>query len=125
MAQIRYVGRHATKVFKSGKWTVIQYHQTPVVTFNDEIVILNNGDWITSTTRNRMNQASNQFGLSYQVHIKDYWWMWVETFDGKFKKKFVNYAIILANGEIISDMDGEFEDWKEIVKNIPIMEVIE
>lgn len=50
--------------------TIIQYHDTDVVSFNTEEIVLNNGGYITVTTRTRMNQASNQFGLGYHVSIK-------------------------------------------------------
>lgn len=48
--------------------TRVTYHRTTVVSFNDETIILNNGGWDTTTTRRKMNQAANQFRLSYGVY---------------------------------------------------------
>lgn len=50
--------------------TIVQYHDTDVVRFNTEKIVLNNGNWLTKTTVIRMNQASNEFGLGYHVSVK-------------------------------------------------------
>lgn len=47
--------------------TIIRYHQTDVVRFNDKQIILNTGGWFTNTTKLRMNQASHQYGLGFGV----------------------------------------------------------
>ena len=75
MAQLSQVGRGATTIHttKEGQTQVI-YHSTPVVSFNRKLIILNHGGWMTSTTKNRMNQASNQFGLGYRVFQKAFDW---------------------------------------------------
>ena len=52
----------------------VRYHQTDVVKFNHEKIILNSGGWNTFTTKTRMNQASNQFGLGYYVYQRDFDW---------------------------------------------------
>ena len=38
--------------------------------------------WKSATTKTRMNQAANQFGLPYRVYQKDYVW-YVESPSGK------------------------------------------
>lgn len=45
----------------------ITYHATPIVRVNDKEIILNFGGYDTVTTRRKMNQASQQFGLGYSV----------------------------------------------------------
>jgi hypothetical protein len=49
-------------------WTTVTYWSTKVVQFNHWQVKLNTGGWRTATTKSRMNQASVQFGLGYQVY---------------------------------------------------------
>ena len=45
------------------------YHGTCVVRYSPskETVTLNSNGWLTVTTKRRMNQASNQFHLGFQV----------------------------------------------------------
>lgn len=52
----------------------VTYHQTLVVDLRDGIVTLDSGGWKTATTKARMNQASNQFGLGFSVYAKDHVW---------------------------------------------------
>lgn len=63
-------GARATTILASpnGGFTNITYHQTVVVSFSDSAVILRSGGYRTATTKTRMNQASNQFGLGYSVY---------------------------------------------------------
>ena len=48
----------------------VWYHSTCVVEFNSHLIKLCTGGWKTVTTKRRMNQASNQFGLGYGVYQK-------------------------------------------------------
>ena len=75
MGQVAQVGRVATTIHTNelGQTQVV-YHSTPVVTFNHKVIILNTGGWMTATTKARMNQASNQFGLGYQVFQRNFDW---------------------------------------------------
>jgi len=95
MAQ-QQLGKTATtvRVNEEGETEVV-YHQTAVVTFDDKTITLNDGGWSTSTTKTRMNQASNQFRLGFRVYSKD--WQW--------------YAYY--KGEVIP-----FNNWKESVRDI-------
>jgi len=68
------LGRVATKISKENDRTVIRYHNTDVVAFNNDEIVLDSGGWSTATTKTRMNQASNQFNLGYNVFQKDYTW---------------------------------------------------
>lgn len=52
----------------------VNYRGTDVVTFNEREVTLNTNGYFTATTKTRMNQASNQFGLGYHVYQRDYAW---------------------------------------------------
>ena len=75
MAQLHTLSKNNTTVYhaEDGMMTVKLYH-TDVVKFNDEKIILNSGGWETHTTKTRMNQASNQFGLGYYVFQRDFKW---------------------------------------------------
>jgi len=72
---INQVGSHRTAVYTSDGYTRIVYHQTEVVKFNHDETVLNSGGWHTQTTKARMNQASEQYDLGYQVYQRDYEWL--------------------------------------------------
>jgi len=73
--QTNKLGKTATKVFYTGNGlTVIRYHETGVVTFNDEKIVLNTGGYFTRTTKARMNQTSSQFNLGYRVYQEKGLW---------------------------------------------------
>lgn len=68
MAQQNQLGTTATAVFTDDDgFTKVVYHDTKVLQFNNDTIKLNTGGWFTSTTKTRMNQASNQFMLGYNV----------------------------------------------------------
>ena len=74
MTQLTQVGKVHTSVYTEDGFTRIRYHQTEVVKFSASEIILDSGGWQTFTTKNRMNQASNQYGLGYQVYQVDFVW---------------------------------------------------
>ena len=83
MSQQYQLGRHATAVSTDEKGlTSVVYHQTAVVKFDPSHIILDSGGWQTSTTKTRMNQASNQFGLGFKVFQKNWDWF-VDVGNGK------------------------------------------
>lgn len=55
-------------------YRTIFYHDTAVVRFNSNEIILNDGGWKTLTTKTRMNQVSKNYGLGYQVFQKNHDW---------------------------------------------------
>lgn len=76
MAQTQRLGTHRTSVDyrKSDNSTFVRYCWTDVVQFDDHWITLDHGNWKTPTTKTRMNQAANQFGLGYNVYQKDFDW---------------------------------------------------
>jgi hypothetical protein len=74
MTQAYRLGTHRTTVSSDGKWMRVVYHHTPVVKWTPKTIILNTGGWFTTTTKRRMNQASNQFSLGYHIYQKKYGW---------------------------------------------------
>jgi len=74
MGQTQTIGKTATTVRCQDDLFVIRYHQTDVVTFDKHKIELDSGGWDTATTKTRMNQTSNQFGLGFQVFQKEFKW---------------------------------------------------
>lgn len=69
------IGNHCTTVFTDEMgYTCVVYHQTCVVRWNAERIILNTGGYETVTTKRRMNQAANQFRLGFGVYQQDHTW---------------------------------------------------
>jgi hypothetical protein len=89
MPQQYKIGQHSTTVsgsLKDNNLSVV-YHSTDVVKVTPTKIILNTGGWYTVTTKNRMNQTSNQFNIGFYVYQKNC--NWFVTYLGKtteFKK---------------------------------------
>jgi hypothetical protein len=82
MSQTQRVGSTATKVTTLDGETSVKYHDTVVVRFRPGQVVLNSGGWRTATTKLRMNQAANEFGLRFQVfQSKGEWFVTHELTD--------------------------------------------
>jgi len=56
-------------------------HKTCVVEVTPSEITLNSGGWDTSTTKARMNQASNELDLGFTVFQKNF--EWFVSWDGK------------------------------------------
>tara|TARA_R110002020_G_scaffold466118_1_gene688312 strand:+ start:295 stop:600 length:306 start_codon:yes stop_codon:yes gene_type:complete len=74
MANQHQIGQHKTSVFTEDNTTKVIYHNTAVVTFNNDEITLNTDGYKTATTKTRMNQASNQFNLGFRVFQKAFEW---------------------------------------------------
>lgn len=74
MAQQHEIGKHKTSILTEDNTTKVIYHNTAVVTFNSDEIILNTGGYETPTTKTRMNQTSNQFNLGFRVFQKAFDW---------------------------------------------------
>ena len=86
MARLNKIGKGHTRV-KVGDdgVTRVTLYDTVVVEFTEHAVILNAGEFKTVTTKNRMNQASNQFNLGYRVYqVKGVWWVSSRVIPAKF-----------------------------------------
>ncbi len=81
MAQTHKIGKGNTTIKTVNGETIITFHWTEVVKFNDKTITLNSNGWKTNTTKNRMNQTSNQFDLGFIVTQKDF--SWYVTFKGE------------------------------------------
>jgi hypothetical protein len=68
--QTQKISKNNTVILeKNGIETVILY-QTPIVKIGEKTIELNTGGYNTATTRNRMNQVSNEKGLGFYVSSK-------------------------------------------------------
>ncbi len=77
MAQQQRIGTvHTTVKTVENNIIEVTYHGTAVVQWNpiERLVTLDTGGYFTATTKTRMNQASNQFKIGYQVFAKDGKW---------------------------------------------------
>ena len=105
MSQLSVCRGVATKVIQSSGSIIVSYHNTHVVTAkrvgNQWRVTLNTGGWRTNTTKTRMNQASNQYGLGFQVYqSKGAWFVrlggWNETPKGEdlpFNDRMISFTV--------------------------------
>ena len=74
MSRVNEVGAEHTAVFTEKGWTKVVYWKTAVVQFNYAYIELRNGGHETQATKARMNQASQQYGLGYEVKQKGHEW---------------------------------------------------
>lgn len=76
MGQMHTLGRTATTAKRDAAGTLrVTYHKTVVVEVTrDGTVTLRSGGWRTVTTKARMNQAANQYGLGFSVYQKKGEW---------------------------------------------------
>ena len=79
MSNMQKIGTHKTTVRTENNNTIVRYHNTDVVTFSDKVVYLNNNGYMTNTTKTRINQTANEYGLGFKVYQKNYTWF-VEIF---------------------------------------------
>jgi hypothetical protein len=72
---INQVGTHKTSVLVKNNALSVVYHSTEVVkVINNRYVILDNGGYYTNTSKKRMNQASMQYNLGFNVYQCNYIW---------------------------------------------------
>jgi hypothetical protein len=98
MATMQRVSSTATSITRRDGILRVTYHGTDVVTvFPNGKIVLNTNGYQTATTKTRMNQASNQFGLGFQVWQKDF--EWFVDIDGRtIPYPVTPYALTIRNG---------------------------
>lgn len=76
MAQRNTIGRVATTIKDTPQAVTVTYHATDVFTLDrvNNTVTFDTGGWFTATTKTRMNQACNQYGVEIKVYSKDGDW---------------------------------------------------
>ncbi len=103
MSQQSTIGKLATTIATDTEGVMrVTYHNTPVVTvYPNGRIDLDSGGWFTVTTKTRMNQASNQFGLGFYVFQKAYhWFVDIDghTIDWQEKAGYGNERLTIRNG---------------------------
>lgn len=68
------IGKTSTTVTRGKNSVAVRYHATQVVYADENCIILDTGGWFTPTTKRRMNEASEEFGLGYRVYAKKGTW---------------------------------------------------
>jgi len=58
------IGKNNTVIIKEDGYLKVILHSTTIYKERDNVLILNNGGWVTLTTTRRMNQVLNDFGHS-------------------------------------------------------------
>ena len=66
--------KHATVEFYDNGVNYVVYHKTAVVKYNDDKIILNSDGWESATSKTRMNQASKQYSLGFDVYQINFSW---------------------------------------------------
>lgn len=74
MTQTSVVRGVHTCVSVEGDETRVIYRGTTVVRWSHDTIVLDTGGWKSVTTKTRMNQAANQFGLGFGVFQRDFEW---------------------------------------------------
>lgn len=92
--RVMQLGSHKTETFQYDGMTCVQYWETTVLQYDGSKIILNSGGHKTQTTKTRINQASNQFGLDIHVFQKDFEWFVVLKFDNNRQVPFDDYMEI-------------------------------
>ena len=70
MGQQYRIGTGNTAVMVNGDDLSVILHSTEVVKRVSGVITLKTGGWFTPTTKTRMQQASRQYGLGYNVFQK-------------------------------------------------------
>lgn len=69
------VTKNNTTMRQEDSWTIVRLHETDIVRFNDDVIVLNTGGWFSVTTKARMNQVAERFVLSFRVYSEDGGWV--------------------------------------------------
>jgi len=99
MAQQYKIGHWNTTITKGNEKTKVTLYETDVISWDAKNIKLNSGGWRTQTTKNRINQASNEYGLGIKVY----------QFQGIWYVK--NNNSIGCNNRILPFKDGMIIEW--------------
>ena len=81
MPRMDKLSSYKTAYINNDEGGLVIYQQTKIVEWDKNgNVTLNSDDWMTTTTKRKMNQASNQFCLRFGVVQRNF--CWYVTLDG-------------------------------------------
>jgi hypothetical protein len=64
----------ATEVMELGDCVNVYYHDTRIVGLFPSLIRLDNGGWSTKTTKKRMNEVLELYGINLYVYQKKFQW---------------------------------------------------
>lgn len=108
----RYKKKAATRISDGPRYVTARYHNTDIITIDkvSDTVILNSGGYRTLTTKKRMNEVMEDFGISVRVFQRKYDW-----FVRVSGNAVVHYPGIGYNHEVFGSEVVPFRDHMEIV----------
>lgn len=74
MSRMNQLSTYKTMIFNKDNGKQVFYHKTCIVEYDFDKIKLHSGGWKSVTTKRKMNQASNQFGLGFGVYQKSGDW---------------------------------------------------
>lgn len=81
MSKVPLKRKSNTKVLHNHVGIDVYYHGTRIVTTTPTSFTLNSGGWHTLSTKQRMNQTSQEYNLGFHVWQMD--WKWYVDYQGK------------------------------------------
>ena len=79
----------------------VKYHQTKIVEWNKNSIILKTDGHFTQTTKKKMNLASEEFNLGFRIEQRDFSWFILDRKMNVFVK--FDTESIIINREIFKD----------------------
>jgi len=77
-----YATKRATTVIEEDGFHKCIYHQTAVVSWNDNKIILDSGGYLTATTKKRMNEVSHIYKLDFRIYQENNeWFVWRRPYE--------------------------------------------
>ena len=101
---------YRTTVSERDGTTAVTFHSTDVVVFDANTITLNSGGWQTVTTKRRMNQTADHFGLGFRVWQKNF--IWYVDWKG-------------ANGLMANGRTLEYRDGMKLERVLSVRPVVE
>jgi hypothetical protein len=83
MPRMDKISNYRTTVTCTRGLISVVYVETLIVEAKHDTITLDMGGYDTVTTRRKMNQAANQFGLPYRVYRRDFQTYVRSTLDGE------------------------------------------
>ncbi len=123
MGNLRQIGGWKTNVYTDDNgYKCVKYHDTDVVKFNADYIILNHNRWVTDTTKKRMNQASNEYDLGFRVsQRKGQWYVDYNGFTHEWDGANVNDVVPgKPIGKTVKMVFIRGEDSGRLIGDIPI-----
>ena len=74
MPRMNRITKNNTQFWGDSAAGGVVLHRTKIIEWTPDRITLDHGGWMTVTTKTRINQAADQFGLPVRVHQVDGEW---------------------------------------------------